>query len=73
MIRALELLWLRWRASTLQAEIAHGEGLQRDHYRRTENARGELAVIERRINVARLTGAAPGTLINEALKRRKPA
>ena len=68
-MRWLQMLVLRFRAAVLKAEIAHAEGLLRDHRLRLDNCQAEYSVIERRINVARMTGRAQ-PLINQALKRR---
>ena len=68
-MRWLRLWFLQFRADALKSQIAHGEGLLRDHRLRLDNCQAELSVIERRINIAHLTGR-PQPLINQALKRR---
>lgn len=64
----LKLMFLRWRAITLEAEVANGEALMRDHAERLAVAKAALEEVERRMLVLRLSGN-PHSLLAQAMRR----
>ena len=64
----LRLMFLRWRALTLEAEVANGEALMRDHAERLAVAKAALEEVERRMLVATMRGN-PQSLLSQAIRR----
>lgn len=64
----LRMLFLRWRATVLEAQIANGEALMLDHAERLKIARAELEEVEQKALVIRLSGN-PQSLLSQAIRR----
>jgi hypothetical protein len=64
----IRLAFLRWRRIVLEAEVANGEALMRDHAERLAVAKAALEEVERRMLVLRLSGN-PQSLLAQAMRR----